>query len=105
MTLRSLRTVAVLGLLAACSRRVQAQAPAGSILHFEIENATVYFFDCPYSQLAQNTNRLDRVANAAPAFQTGLGVGDIVSVNGGPVKGTSYESFIGLTSSPLGPGR
>jgi hypothetical protein len=36
-----------------------AQTPPGSIVNFEIEDFTIYDFDCPFSQLGQSTNRLE----------------------------------------------
>lgn len=83
---------------------VRAQAPAGSIITVEVENSTVYDFDCPYSQLASNPNNLERSIGTT-AFATGLGVGDIVSVNGSPAKGAAYESFVSIGSNNPGPGR
>jgi len=50
---------------------VMGQAPAGSIIHFEIENSTFYMYDCPYDQLGTNPNKLDHPVNPA-GIATGL---------------------------------
>jgi uncharacterized protein (TIGR03437 family) len=85
--------------LLVCASKAEAQAPAGSILRFEIENFTMYADDCPNSQLASNPNKLDR--HPGPAFEHSEGIGDIVSVNGNPSKGTVYETIVsGLRASP-----
>ncbi|HYL37982.1 MAG TPA: hypothetical protein VEV17_18850 [Bryobacteraceae bacterium] len=94
-----MRTVVLL-MLAVCVS-TQAQTPNGSIVNFEIENFTIYVFDCPNSELAQSTSKLDRPLG--PTFETGLGIGDIVSVNGTPVKGTAYETVIGLLGASPNP--
>jgi hypothetical protein len=83
-----------------------AQGPPGSLIRFEIENSTLYIFDCPDSQLGTNPNKLDRAVGAS-GIGSAFAIGDIVSVNGTPVNGTSFESVVaGLTSSPNpAPGR
>lgn len=93
------RIVATLALLSACSGRAQAQLPTGSMLRIEIENSTLYIFDCPNAQLAKNPNKLDRPLG--PAFESAQGIGDIVSVNGSTVKGAAYQSILSaLVASP-----
>jgi hypothetical protein len=47
MLMKFLRRVAISALFAACAPIVEAQAPAGSILHIEIDNVTLYVSDCP----------------------------------------------------------
>jgi hypothetical protein len=85
---------------AACSQQGLAQAPAGSILRVEVEDQTIYVFDCPNSQLASNPNKLTR-ANANPrTFESTMNFGDIVSVNGTPVKGSVFESITAFAASP-----
>lgn len=95
---------AFLLILAMWVSMTKAQTPTGSIVHFEIENFTLYAYDCPNSQLAQSTNRLDLNRPPGLTFGTGLGIGDIVSVEGIPVKGTAYESIgAGLNGSGPNP--
>ena len=66
----------------------------------------IQIFDCPDSQLGTNPNKLDRAVRAS-GIGSSFAIGDIVSVNGTPVKGTSFEKVTaGLTSSPNpAPGR
>ncbi len=75
-----------------CAPKAEAQLPAGSIVRFEMQNSTYYVYDCPYAQLGTNPNKLDHPLPAA-GIVTGVAIGDIVSVNGKPAKGTSYENF------------
>ena len=82
----------------------RSQPPTGSVVTFEIENATAYYLDCPFSQLGGNSSNLERVFPST-AFENVLGVGDIVSVNGNSAKGASYESAIGILSNSPGPGK
>jgi uncharacterized protein (TIGR03437 family) len=95
-----LHLVALAGIVASA----QAQTPVGSILRVEVENQTIYVFDCPTAQLATNPNKLDR---ADPkTFESSLNIGDIVSVNGNPVKGSVFESITAFGSTPMAtPGR
>lgn len=82
-------------LLTACAPKMDAQLPSGSIIRFEIENSTLYQYDCPYSQLGTNPNRLDYPIPLS-GFKAGVAIGDIVSVNGSPAKGSAYESSVAL---------
>ena len=93
--IRKAETLAMTVLLvAAYCTLALGQAPTGSILHMELENATLYIFDCPNSQLAKSTNKLDRPQPVV--FESAIGIGDIVSVNGQPVKGAAYETITNL---------
>jgi len=99
--MRLLYTIGLLALLAPLAPRAQAQtqAPIGSMLHIELENATVYISDCPSSQLATSASKLDRPLGGA--FEIGFAIADIVSVNGRPVKGTAYETVLAsIVGSP-----
>jgi hypothetical protein len=61
--------------LLASAASATAQAPAGSLVRLEIENFTIYIQDCPNSQLAKTTDKLDRVKPANPCppeYQTAI---------------------------------
>src|SRR5215467_3882830 len=92
-------------LLAACTARVEAQAPAGSILRVELMNSTLYRRGyCSGSDVGKNASKLPPTT-VAP-FTTALGLADIVSVNGQPAKGFALEIIGGsLLSATLTPGR
>ena len=68
----------------------QAQAPAGSYLRFNMENATLYDYDCPSADIGKNQSDLSHPLNIL-GIRVGLGIADIVSVNGTPIKGTAYQ--------------
>jgi hypothetical protein len=70
----------------------KAQAPIGSLVRFEMENATLYDSDCPFSDLGTNPNNLGH-PNTGNGIRSGLGIADIVSVNGNPAKGTAFQLF------------
>src|SRR5262245_60059360 len=80
-----------------------AQAPAGSILHVEIVNSTLYRRGyCSVADEGKNPNKLTSVVTP---FAGGIGIGDIVSVNGQAVKGVALEIFHGgLLSDTFKPG-
>src|SRR5690242_241795 len=90
--LKHWKTVFAAALCALCSLRVEAQAPTGSIVTFEMENSTFYNNDCPFADVGTNPNKLDHPLKVVGIY-SGLGIGDIVSVNGNPAKGTAYELF------------
>ena len=92
-------------LVAISAAQINAQT-TGSILNVELVNSTVYFRGyCDLADQGKNTNKLSRPA-PAPAFPAGVGIADIVSVNGTPVKGTAIEMFNGtLVSSTMTPAR
>jgi hypothetical protein len=75
-----------------CVPMAEAQVPTGSIVTFEMENSTFYNYDCPFSDVGTNPNKLDHPLEVIGIY-SGLGIGDIVSVNGNPAKGTAYELF------------
>lgn len=98
--MKLLRVIVIFTLLAACTPRAEAQAPVGSMLRIEIENITLYIFDCPNSQIDRNPNKLDRPVSRT-GIESGFAIGDIVSVNGSPVKGIAFESiYAAIGSSP-----
>jgi hypothetical protein len=101
--MKLVRAATILVVFLAHGPGVRAQAKTGSIITFEVENATFYGFDCPFSQLGSNPSNLER-SYAGTTLGTGLGVGDIVSVNGSLAKGAIYESAIGIHSNSPGPG-
>jgi uncharacterized protein (TIGR03437 family) len=96
---------AVSASLAACAAMAEAQAPTGSILHVEFVNSTVYFRGyCALADQGKTSTKLSRPAT--PAFPTGVGLADIVSVNGQAIKGTALEMFNGtLFTAAMTPGR
>jgi len=95
--MKQIRTLS--SLLAMCAALAEAQV-AGSILHVELENSTAYFRGyCTLADQGKSINKLSRPA-PAPAFPAGVGIADIVSVNGTPVKGTAIEMFNGTLLSP-----
>ena len=98
--------VVALSAVVACLPRAEAQAPTGSIVRFDMENATLYVYDCPFPDVGSNPNNLGRPLTTLGIF-SGLGIADIVSVNGNPAKGTAYEEFHAafLSSPNPGPGR
>jgi hypothetical protein len=79
-------------MLAAGAAAAQAQSPTGSFLRFDVENSTTYDFDCPFSDLGTNPNNLGH-PNTTVGIRSGLGIADIVSVNGNPAKGTALQLF------------
>jgi len=80
--------------VAVCAATAEAQVPTGSIVHFDMENATLYEFDCPFSDVGTNPNDLGRpLTTFQVGIHSGLGIADIVSVNGNPAKGTAYQAF------------
>jgi hypothetical protein len=82
-------------MFAASAVTTHAQSPAGSILHIEFVNSTLYVRGyCGPSDRGMNPNKLPSVPGAA-----GLGIADIVSVNGQPVKGTAIENINSATIS------
>jgi hypothetical protein len=93
------RVGTVITLLTTCGALANAQT-IGSILHVEFVNATSYFSGyCALADVGKNSNKLTR-PTPVPPFVTGVGVADIVSVNGTPVKGTAIEGFNGTLLSP-----
>lgn len=90
--MKFVRSMAFTALLGACLPKAEAQTPSGSIVVFEMENSTFYNYDCPFSDVGANQNKLDHPLKVVGIY-SGLGIGDIVSVNGNPAKGTAYELF------------
>ena len=86
------KTALTTALCTLCFARVEGQAPTGSIVSFAMENSTFYNNDCPFADAGTNPNPLDHPLKVIGIY-SGLGIGDIVSVNGSPVKGTAYELF------------
>lgn len=81
---------------------VNAQTSSYSILRIEVVNSTLYTSGyCGVSDQFKNATKL-----ATPPVGGGLGIADIISINGQPVKGTAFETPSSmLTSSTLTPGR
>ncbi len=88
--------------LAACLSIAEAQPSSYSILRIELVNATLYTSGyCGVSDQFKNQNKLP-----TPPVGGGVGVADIISVNGQPVKGTAIETIGNVLTNPnLTPGR
>jgi len=82
----------------------EAEAPAESILHVEIVNSTLCRLGyCSISDQGKDPNKLPK--SSVTPFASGVGVGDILSVNGQAVKGVALQIFHGgLLSSTFTPG-
>jgi len=92
----------LIGFTLLCSLRqtMLAQTPSPSLLEVEIQNHRGYTLDvADVSQLAKSPS-LPASTAAAGAFRSSILIGDIVSVNGTPVKGTVFERTLSLSSSP-----
>src|SRR5580704_4378214 len=98
-------TRTILAALALSATLTKAQA-TGSTLHVEFVNATSYFYGyCNVGDIGMNPSKLTR-PTPPPPLVTGVGIADIISVNGIPVKGTAIEGFNGALLSPtMTPGR
>ena len=79
----------------------RAQVPPPSVLVLDFENTVRYYED------VSDPSRFATVPGPVPAaspknFSAAVQFGDIVSVNGQPVKGTNtdYQRFLGLTPTP-----
>src|SRR5271168_2156455 len=101
--MKQIRTIS--SLVAMCAALAEAQV-TGSILNVELVNSTVYFGGyCTLADQGMSSNKLSRPA-PAPAFPSGVGIADIISVNGTPVKGTALQILNGTSLSPtMTPGR
>ncbi len=79
------------------STRALAQTP--SLLQVDVTDQTVYAFDgSPLSQLATLTAKQPAIKQKT--FASMIGIGDIASVNGAPMKGTAYESILSVLAGP-----
>jgi hypothetical protein len=98
--------VVVIIAVVACLPKAGAQVPSGSIVRFGMENATLYVQDCPFPDVGTNPNNLGHPLTTTGIY-AGLGIADIVSVNGNAAKGTAYQLFsAAFVSSPNpAPGR
>jgi hypothetical protein len=96
--------VTIAGLLASPLFHANSKAQAGSILHVEIVNSTLYRRGyCSIADQGKDPTKLP--TSTITPFVTGIGVGDIVSVNSQPVKGTALQYFQGGSlSSTFTPG-
>lgn len=86
---------AVLELLASAAA---GQVPASSLLQIDVKDHTIYVLDGDRALWATSPAKLTR--QPPKTFETWVGLGDIVSVNGSPAKGTVFESSMTITSSP-----
>jgi hypothetical protein len=75
-----------------------AQIPNASLLKIEIENQRLYVFDVPDQEVAKSSTPL--VRQPPTAFESWISIGDIVSVNGSPVKGTVLERSMTFGARP-----
>ena len=102
---RATRRVGTVITVLATWEAIASAQTTGSILHVEFVNATAYFSGyCALTDIGKNSNKLTR-PTPAPPFVTGVGVADIVSVNGTPIKGTAIESLNGSASPTMTSGR
>src|SRR5262252_7130144 len=101
--MRFLKIGAIVTFLSLPPFRADAQSPTGSILHVEIVNSTLYHRGyCSVADAGRNPNKLSSMVTP---FVTGVGVGDIVSVNGQAVKGVALELIPSVVfSSTFTPG-
>jgi hypothetical protein len=74
-----------------------AQSPAPSLLRIDVTNHTIYVYDTDQSRWATTPSKLTR--GQPKVFESWLAIGDIVSINGSPVKGTVFEHSLTVTSS------
>ncbi len=96
MTHRTLLAVVFCAL--ALPQAVFAQVLDASQLQVDIENHRLYVLDVDRSQLAKSAAPVNRAAPST--FETWFGIGDIVAVNGNPVKGSILERGITISTSP-----
>jgi hypothetical protein len=101
--LSDMRFTPLLLMFAASAVTTKAQAPY-SILHVEFVNSTLYSRGyCSPTDRGKDSTKLPTVPG--PPFGTALGIADIVSVNGQPVKGTAIASlYLGTVSPTFSPG-
>ena len=101
--MRFFKAVAIGGFMLSLLPEAEAEAPTGSILHVEIVNSTLYHRGyCSVADAGRNPNKLSSMVTP---FVTGVGVGDIVSVNGQAVKGVALELIPSVVlSSTFTPG-
>jgi hypothetical protein len=76
-----------------------AQHPKGSLLIVDVENQTIYERDTSDPKLLA-TNPNPTTAISARNFNQLINIGDIVAVNGTPVKGTLIETVTVVNSQP-----
>jgi uncharacterized protein (TIGR03437 family) len=77
-----------------------AQVPNASLLKVEIQNHRIYLFDVPPSEVGKSSVAMPLAASAPGTFYSWVGIGDIVAVNGTPVKGTVFERSMTLNARP-----
>src|SRR5579871_5135259 len=98
--MKRIRGLAIFSASLAMCAAAEGEALIGSILHVEIVNSTVYFRGyCAPADQGHDSNKLPRPATTPP-FPSGLGIADIVSVNGQPVKGTAIQNINGTLLTP-----
>jgi hypothetical protein len=103
---RKTASLRALLLLAPLLSRAHTQTPTGSAVHVEFVNSTFYIRGyCAASEIGKDTSKLP-VPASVPALTTGIGIADIVSVNGQPAKGAGIEVVNGALLGPaILPGR
>jgi uncharacterized protein (TIGR03437 family) len=87
-------SVAVVGLVASAAA---GQVPTASLLQIDVKDHTIYVFDVDRGVWATNPAKLSR--QAPKTFESWIGIGDIVSINGAPARGTIFESSMTISSS------
>src|SRR5947209_14932964 len=85
---------------------ILAQSQSPSLLQVEIQNHRIYQYDVEpskYGLISTSLSTTSFAGTKAPAFcsfTSYMAIGDVVSVNGNPVKGTVFETFTNVTTSP-----
>ncbi len=85
---------------AAFSQTGLAQVPPASILQIDVANNVLYLQDTSdVSKFATDPKATTVVGHGTTNFNLGVGIADIVAVNGQPVKGTHIRSAQNIFSS------
>jgi len=101
-----MRVASILWLFAACAA-LSGQAPPVSILQVQAENIVVYYDDTSdISKWGTLPGPVPVSANLTPNFKWRFNLGDVVSVNGQPVKGNVVISTrVVYATTDMTPGR
>jgi uncharacterized protein (TIGR03437 family) len=100
LRLRWKTTLAMVLCVAACTRLGLAQIPPASILQIDVANNVLYLQDTSdVSKFATDPKATTVAGHGSNNFNLGVGIADIVAVNGQPVKGTHIRSAQNFFSS------
>lgn len=76
---------------AACQQASLGQGPVGSLLQIDVRDHTLYVLNDPDpAQLGKSLNAGPVPGSPNTLYQSVIGIGDIVAVNGTPAKGTVF---------------